>query len=361
MHVRTRGLAKVGLVMAILVLATCAGNAKAWTTSSPGVVGPGSTFGPTTPCANMSGFNFQQNGDFCFYFPNGSTTPLAMCDPSSCGQVSFLFPSAGTFTANLTYPAPFGFNVLELQLCHDNQLPTGDPARCPQTLAPGGADAGCTEGFTPGDNGTPDDLSDDTMTTTLTCTIPVGDSVNPYTLIVFPDAVLNCSDADNPFSTCVTDLSVGVTATLTGSFSSTIVSPGPADAKATGGGELAPQQHFSLQAMNNQSHWDHTHIRYAVVGNTPTRCTFSADGATFVDVEPTPLAKSGGTADVYGNGIVTDATKVKHNVTYHLHVTDGGKGGTDTFQLTAPGCDTAGAPVPVNHGNIDIHPDHDND
>lgn len=355
MHQRAlRGLFPAALVIVTVVLAVFAASAKAATT-----VQPGSSFG-TTSCGTMSGASFQQNGDFCFYFPNASTTPLPLCDPSSCGAVTLLFPSAGTFTATLTYPSPNGFTLLGLQLCHDNQLPVGDPASCPDVLAPGGADAGCTQDFTPGDNGTPLDPTDDTMTTTLTCTIPVGDTVNPYTLIVYPYSVLNCADPTD--ATCAGDITIGVTAALSGSFSSTIVSPGPADAKAEGGGDVAPQQHFSFETKNNPSKWDHTHVRFAISSKDLTRCSFRADGATFVDVEPSPLGKnSGGTADVYGNGTVTDWTKTQHSVTYHLRVTDGGKGGTDTFQLSAPGCDTNGLAVPVNHGNIVVRQDNDND
>jgi hypothetical protein len=351
MHQRSsRGPLAAALVIVIVVLAAFAGSAKAWTTTSPGTVQPGGTFGQTS-CPQLSGPNFQQQGDFCFYFPNGSTTPQALCDPSSCGAVTFLFPSAGTFTATLTYPSPNGFNMLGLQLCHDNQA-VGDPATCPQVLAPGGVDAGCTQEFATGDNGTPLDPTDDTMTTTLTCIIPVGDTVNPYTLIVFPYGVLNCTDPSD--FTCATDFMNGVTAALSGSFSSVIVSPGPADAKAEGGGDVAPQHNFSFEARNMQSKWDHTHVRFAIASQDPTRCSFTADGATFVDIEPTPMSKSGGTADIYGNGTVIDSLKVKHPVTYHLRVTDGGKGGVDTFALTAPGCDTGSAPLPVQHGNINI-------
>ncbi len=360
MHQRAlRGLFPAVLVIATVALALCAANAKAWTTTHPGSVQPGDSFG-TTSCPTMSGLNFQQNGDFCFYFPNGSATPLPLCDPSSCGAVTFLFPSAGTFTATLTYPSPNGFTLLGLQLCHDNQA-AGDPTSCPTALAPNGVDAGCSQDFTPGDpNNTPLDPTDDTMTTTLTCTIPVGDTINPYTLIVYPFAVNNCSDMSDPV--CLADPTVGVTAALSGNFSSVIVSPGPADAKAEGGGELVPQQHFSFETKNNPSKWDHTHVRFAISSKDLTRCDFRADGATFVDVEPSPLGKnSGGTADVYGNGTVTDSTKTKHSITYHLRVTDGGKGGTDTFQLTAPGCDTNGLAVPVNHGNIVVRQDNDRD
>src|SRR5947209_11131518 len=110
MHVRTRGLPNAALVISLLVLATCAANAKASTTSSSGTVQPGATFGLTS-CADMSGLNFQQQGDYCFYFPNGSTTALPFCDPASCGQVNFLFPTAGTFTATLSYPGGGGFNI----------------------------------------------------------------------------------------------------------------------------------------------------------------------------------------------------------------------------------------------------------
>ena len=122
-----------------------------------------------------------------------------------------------------------------------------------------------------------------------------------------------------------------------------------------GGGDVAPQQHFSLHADNNVSKWDHVHVNFAISSKDMTKCEFKADSATLVDVEPTPMSKSGGTATVQGSGIVTDFMKIKHQVTYELHVTDGGKAGADTFQLTAPGCDTHGLAVPVQHGNIVIH------
>ena len=358
MHQRMlRGLSRAALVIVVvaMALAAAATSAQAWTSTSPGTVQPGDSFGVTS-CTQLSGATFIQSGDYCFYFPNGSTNTPAFCDAAFCGQVHFLLPSSGTLTATLTYPSPNGFNLLGLQLCHNGQA-VPDPATCPQTMAPGGADVpGCTMDTIPGDNGTPADPTDDTMTTTLTCPIPVGDSLNQYTLIVYPLAVLNCADVMDPL--CAADFTNGVTAALSGTFTSTLVSPGPEGAKASGGGEVAPKQNFSLHAQNATSKWDNAHVRFAIASNDATRCKFEADGATYVDVEPTPLAKEGGTALVSGSGIVTDFLKVKHNVTYQLKVTDGGKNGTDTFQLNAPGCDTHGLAVPVSHGNIVIHPDH---
>jgi hypothetical protein len=356
MHQRLlRGVSHAALVIVIACMALAAGatSAQAWTSTNPGVVKPGDSFG-VNHCPQLSGPTFIQQGDYCFYFPNGSTNTPATCDPAFCGQVNFLFPTAGTFTATLTYPSPNGFNLLGLQLCHNGQ-PVPDPATCPQTMAPGGADAGCVTESTPSDNGTPLDPTDDTMTTTITCPIAAGDSINQYTLIVYPLAVLNCADVMD--ATCAADFTQGVTAALSGSFTSTVVSPGPEGAKASGGGEVAPKQHFALYARNTQSKWDNTHVRFAISTNDPTRCKFEADGASFVDVEPTPLAKEGGTALVSGTGTVTDFMKIKHDVTYQLKVTDGGKNGTDTFQLTAPGCDTHGLAVPVSHGNIVIRSD----
>jgi len=337
-----------------VVMAFAAAAATAQAYPSPTLV-PGSTVGVTS-CPQLSGAMFQQSG-YCFYFPNGSSNTPATCDPAFCGQVNFLLPSSGTFTATLTYPAPNGFNLLGLQLCHDGQG-APDPATCPQLMAPGGADVpGCVMDVTTNDNGTVDP-SDDTATTTLTCPIPVGDSLNEYTLIVYPLTVLNCNDVMDPI--CAADFTQGVTAALQATFSSTLTSPGPEGAKVSGGGQVAPKQNFSLHAENIQSKWDNAHVRFAIASNDMTRCKFEADGATFVDIEPIPLAKEGGTASISGTGTVTDFMKVKHNVTYQLNVTDGGKNGTDTFQLSAPGCDTHGLAVPVSHGNIVIHPDKGN-
>jgi hypothetical protein len=350
MHQRMlRGLSRAALVIVVVAMALAAAATSAQAYPSPTLL-PGNTVGVTS-CPQLSGTMFQQSG-YCFYFPNGSANTSGTCDPTFCGQVNFLFPSSGTFTATLTYPAPNGFNLLQLQLCHDGQA-APDPATCSQVMAPGGNDAGCTPDYTTNDNGTIDP-SDDTATTTLTCPILVGDSINPYTLIVYPLTVLNCNDVMDPI--CAADFTQGVTAALQASFSSTIVSPGPEGAKASGGGEVAPKQNFSLHAENTTSKWDNAHVRFAIATNDATRCMFAADGATYVDVEPTPLAKEGGTAFVSGTGTVTDFMKVKHNVTYQLQVSDGGKNGTDTFQLTAPGCDTHGLAVPVTHGNIVIHP-----
>jgi hypothetical protein len=353
MHQRLfRGRLRAALVIVITVFAVAAATAQAY--PSPTLT-PGSTVG-TTSCATMSGTTFQQSG-YCFYFPNGSSTPPSLCDSFFCGQVNFLLPSSGTFTATLTYPSPNGFNLLGLQLCHDGQL-APDPATCPQTMAPGGADVpGCVMDTTQSDNGTPLDAADDTMTTTLTCPIPTGDSINQYTLIVYPMAVLNCADVMDPV--CAADFTQGVTAALQASFSSTLTSPGPEGATASGGGEVAPKQNFSLHAQNDVTKWDNAHVRFAIASNDPTRCKFEANDATYVDIEPTPLAKEGGSALITGNGTVTDSLKIKHNVTYQLRVSDGGKNGTDTFQLSAPGCDTNGLAVPVTHGNIVIHPGHD--
>jgi hypothetical protein len=218
-------------------------------------------------------------------------------------------------------------------------------------MAPGGADVpGCTMDTVPNDNGTPADPTDDTMTTTLTCPITTA---GQYTLIVYPISVLNCADVMDPV--CAADFTHGVTAALSGTFTPTVTNPGPEGASAEGGGDVAPQHHFSLHAQNDPSKWSKVHVRYAISGNDPTKCEFAADGASFVDIEPDMLSKSGGTALIQGTGTVTDAMKLKHSVSYTLRVTDGGKGGTDTFSLTAPGCDTGGAPLPVQHGNIVIH------
>jgi hypothetical protein len=349
MHQRKhRGRIRAVLVVVTLGLAIAAASAQAYPSVT---LMPGNTVGVTS-CTQLSGAAFQQSG-YCFYFPNGSSNTPATCDPTFCGQVNFLLPSSGTYTATLTYPAPNGFNLLGLQLCHDGQA-VPDPATCPQLMAPSGNDAGCVQDFTTNDNATVDP-SDDTATTTLTCPIPVGDSLNYYTLIVYPMTVLNCNDVMDPI--CAADFTQGVTAALQATFSSTLISPGPEGAKASGGGQVAPKQNFSLHAENITSKWDNAHIRFAIASNDATRCKFEADGATYVDIEPTPLAKEGGTGFVSGTGTVTDSMKVKHNVTYQLHVTDGGKNGTDTFQLSAPGCDTNGLAVPVTHGNIVIHPD----
>jgi hypothetical protein len=357
MHQRTfRGPFRAALAIVIVALALAAAATSAQAYPSPTLT-PGSTVGVTS-CAPLSGPTFQQSG-YCFYFPNGTTDTSGLCTSDFCGQVDFLLPSSGTFTATLTYPSPNGFNLLGLQLCHDGQA-VPDPTTCSQTMAPAGADVpGCVMDTTPGDNGTPMDPTDDTMTTTLTCPIPVGDSINPNTLIVYPLDVLNCADVTDP--TCAADFTQGVTGALQATFSSTLTSPGPEGAKASGGGQVAPQQQFSLHAQNDPSKWSHTHVRFAISTNDATRCLFAADGATYVDIEPTPFAKEGGTAFISGSGTVTDSLKIKHNVTFQLHVSDGGKNGTDTFQLSAPGCDTHGLAVPVSHGNIVIHPDHDND
>jgi hypothetical protein len=354
MHQRTRrGHFRAALVIVVMALAVAAASAQAYPSTT---LNPGNTVGVTS-CVQLSGPTFQQSG-YCFYFPNGSTNTPATCDPAFCGQVNLLFPSSGTFTATLAYPAPNGFNLLGLQLCHDGQA-APDPATCPTTMAPGGADVpGCVMDTIPGDNGTPTDFTDDTKTTTLTSPIPVGDLLNQYTLIVYPLSVLNCADVTDPL--CAFDFTQGVTAALEATFSGTLTSPGPEGAKASGGGEVAPKQNFSLHAQNAQSKWDNAHLRFAISTNDATRCSFAADGATYVDVEPTPFAKEGGTAFVSGTGTITDFMKVKHDVTYQLQVTDGGKNGTDTFQLNAPGCDTHGLAVPVSHGNIVIHPDKSN-
>ena len=354
MHQRLfSGRLTVALMLVIMALAAGAATAQA---CPSGTLTPGSTVGQTS-CPALSGPTFQQSG-YCFYFPNGSADAPSLCDPSFCGQVSFLFPVAGTFTATLTYPSPNGFNLLGLQLCHNGQ-PVPDPATCSQTMSPGGADTpGCTTDSIPGDNGTPLDPTDDTMTTTLTCPIFAGDSINQYTLIVYAIAVMNCTDVMDPL--CAADFNNGVTGALQASFDGTVTQPGPTGAKAAGGGEVAPKQNFSLNAQNDPAKWDHAHIRFAIASNDPTKCKFEADGANYVDIEPTPLAKSGGSGLISGNGVVTDWLKIKHNVAYTLRITDGGKNGTDTFQLSAPGCDTNGLAVPVTHGNIEIHPGHDN-
>ena len=359
MHQSTfRGLSRAALVIVVVVaaaLAASATGAKAWSSSSPGTVTPGSSFGVSS-CAQLSGLMFQQQGDFCFYFPDGSAVTPTLCDPSFCGLNKFLLPNSGTLTLTLNYPSPSGFNLLGLQLCHDGQA-APDPATCSQTMSPNGAGVpGCVMDTSTSDNGTPLDTSDDVGTTTLTCPIPVGDVVNPYTVIVYPLSVLHCDVADIG---CLPDPTQGITAALSGTFSSLLVSPGPQGAKAEGGGDLAPQQHFNLEARNDPSKWSKTHIRFANTAKDATRCMFAADGATYVDIEPTLFAKSGGTAFISGTGTVTDASKIKHSVTYQLQVTDGGQGGTDTFQLSAPGCDTNGAPVPVTHGNIHIKSDKD--
>ena len=356
MHVRTRDLVRVALVLSLAVLALGAGSAKAWNSD---YVFQGGNFG-TTSCPQMSGPMFQQSGEFCFYFPNGSADTPALCDPTFCGSLKFRLVTPGTFTASLTYPSPNGFNILGLQLCQDNQA-APDPATCSQTMSPGGAPVDCVTDITPGDNGTPDDLTDDTMTTTITCPISALDTTNPYTLIVYPITVMNCADVMD--ATCAADFTQGVTAALSGNFTGTMVSPAPDGGKMEGGGEVGSQQHFALHAVNSTSKWNQTHIRYAISGNSPMKCEFYADSASLVDIEPSPLGRdSGGTARVSGTGTVVDALHVKHqNVPYQLQVNDGGKGGTDTFQLSAPGCDTNGLPVPVTHGQIHIDQDHHSD
>ena len=356
MHVRTRGLAKAALLAAVVLLAFGAANAKAWNAGY--TVPTNSSFG-TTSCPTLSGPTFIQNGDFCFYFPNGSASTSALCDPSFCGTLKFNLTSPGTFTATLNYASPNFFNLIGLQLCQDNQT-VPDPATCSQTSSPGGAGVpGCSMDITPNDNGTPADTTDDTATTTLTCPITATDTADPYTLIVYPISILNCTDPSD--ITCATDLNNGVTAALSGSFSGTLTSTGPVDAKVEGGGEVAPQQHFSLNAFNNPAKWTKAHVRFGIASNDLTKCMFAADGANFVDIEPS-MTGSGGTATITGTGTVTDSLKVKHTVSYQLQVTDGGKGGTDTFQLQAMGCDTHGLAVPVSHGNIHIdNHNHDND
>jgi hypothetical protein len=350
MHQRKRrGHFRAALAIVTIALAATAATAQAY--PSP-TLPPGNTVGVTS-CSQLSGLTFQQS-DYCFYFPNGETDTSALCTNDFCGQVDFLLPQSGTFTATLTYPSPNGFNLLALQLCHDGQA-APNPATCSQTMAPGGADVpGCTMDTTPGDNGTPGDLTDDTMTTTLTCPIPVGDSVNPDTLIVYPLSVLNCTDPGD--MVCAADFMHGVTAALQATFSSTLTSPGPEGAKASGGGEVAPRQHFALHAVNDPSKASKTLVRFAIASNDTTRCMFASNGATYVDIEPNPFG-GGGTAYITGTGTVTDSLKVKHPVTYQLQVADMDKNGPDTFQLTAQGCDTAGAPVPVSHGNIVIRPE----
>ena len=338
---RFRGLSLAALVIVIFLAAAAAATACPSNTMAAD-----GSFG-TSSCPTMSGAMFQQSG-YCFYFPNGSASVPALCDPSFCGQVNFTFTSTGTFTANLTYPSPNGFNILGLQLCQNNAT-VPDPATCSQTMSPGGSEVGCTTDTTPSDNGTPADFTDDTMTTTLTCPITAA---GQYTLIVYPISVLNCADVMDPV--CAADFTQGVTAALSGNFDSVLTSPSPEGAKAEGGGQLAPQQHFSLEAKADPSKWDHTHIRYAVSSNDLTRCSFAADGASFVDIEPNALKNSGGTARIQGTGTVTDYLKIKHPVNYVLQIQDGGQNGTDTFQLTATGCDTSSAPVPVQHGNIVI-------
>jgi hypothetical protein len=334
-------------VIAILLLAAAAATAAPTVTLGPG----NGTFG-TTSCPTMSAMTFQQNG-FCFFFPNGAGVPPDACNPTVCGQVNFNFLGTGTFTANLTYPSPNGFTLLGLQLCQ-NGAAVPDPATCAPAMTPTGGDVpGCTQDMLPGDNGTPLDPTDDTMTTTLTCPIAATGS---YTLIVFPLAVLNCADVMDIM--CAIDPTQGVTAALSGNFNSVLTSPGPEGASVEGGGEVAPHQPFSVHAQNDPRKWAHAHVRFAIAGNALMNCSFKADSATFVDVEPTPMTKHGGTALVQGRGTVTDAMKLKHDVNYTLRVSDGGKGGTDTFQLSAPGCDTNGLPVVVQHGNIEIH---DND
>src|SRR5690348_2754719 len=200
---RLRGSALAALVIAILLLAASAataGTSKTMTTNA--------TFG-TTSCPTMSGALFQQSG-YCFYFPNGSASTSGLCDPTFCGSVDFTL-GTGTFTANLTYPSPNGFNLLGLQLCQDGAA-VPDPTTCSQVMAPGGADVpGCTMDTIPGDNGTPLDPTDDTMTTTLTCPITTA---GQYTLIVYPISVLNCTDVMDVM--CATDFTRGVTAALSG-------------------------------------------------------------------------------------------------------------------------------------------------
>jgi hypothetical protein len=349
MHQRIfRGSALAALVIAIALIAASAATAGGSTTTT---MTSNQTFG-TTSCPTMTGPGFQQNG-YCFFFPNGSATPSALCDPMFCGSETYNLTNPGTFTATLTYPSPNGFTLLGLELCQNGQA-APDPATCPQTMSPGGAEVpGCTQDFVANDNGTPADPTDDTMTTTLTCPITAADTVNSYTLIVYPIAVLNCADVTDPL--CAADITQGTTAALLVTYTSTVTTGGPAGAAVEGGGDVAPQQHFSLEGQNDPSKWNHAHVHFVISSNDVSRCQFKADSATLVDVEPTPLSKSGGTATMQGSGVVTDFMKIKHQVTYQLHVTDGGKSGTDTFQLNAPGCDTHGLVVPVQHGNIVVH------
>jgi hypothetical protein len=315
--------------------------------SSQTTLNPNDTFG-TTSCGQLSGPTFIQNG-YCLYFPDMSTNTSALCDVAFCGEANFLLPSAGTFTASLTYASPSGFNVLGLQLCHDNQA-APDPTTCSQTMSPGGAGINCTPDLTTNDNGTPDDTSDDIDTYTISCPIAVGDSVNPYTLIAYPLSVLHC---DLFASGCLPDINQGLMAALSGSFSGTVTPPDPSNGKVHGGGEVAPQRHFSLHAVSDSSKWSKTRIRFGISTNDLTRCKFVAQGADVVNIQPN---QSPASASVSGSGTVTDSLGVKHGVLYTLNVTDGGKGGTDTFQLNAPGCDTNNVPVPVTHGNIDVKP-----
>jgi hypothetical protein len=309
---------------------------------------PGDTFGATS-CAQLSGINFIQSG-FCFYFPDMSTNTSALCDVAFCGSTGFLLPSAGTFTASLTYPSASGFSLIALQLCHDTQT-VPDAATCSQTMSPGGAGVTCSPVVTTDDNGTPLDTSDDIDTFTISCPIAVGDSVNPYTLIVYPLSVLHC---DLFAIGCLPDITQGLTAALSGSFSGAITPPGPSNGKVTGGGQVAPQQHFSIHAVSDSTKWSNTHLRFGISTRDATRCKFVAQGADFVDIQPNQFPAS---ASVSGSGTVTDSLGIKHaGVRYTLNVTDGGKGGTDTFQLSAPGCDTHGLPVPVTHGNIKVMP-----
>jgi hypothetical protein len=341
-----RGLSRAALVIAIVALALAAAtSAKAWTADQPGTMTPGGTLGGGT-CPQLSGPNFQQVGDTCFYFPDGSTNTPATCDPAFCGSVYFLFPTAGTFTASITYPSPSGFNLLGLQLCHNGQaLP--DPANCPQTMSPGGAPVTCTTTVTTNDGGTPLDPSDDTATTTITCPIPVGDPVNSYVLIVYPLAVQHC---DVTTIGCLPDPMQGITGALSASFAGSALTAGSSHHKVFGAGQLGPQQYFALHASDDASKWSRTHVRFAITGDGPTRCSFRANGASLVNMQPNQ--NGGGTATITGTGTVTDSLKIKHDVSYQLTVSDGGRGGTDTFQLNALGCDTHGLPTPVTRGHI---------
>jgi hypothetical protein len=348
------GLSRVVFVIAVIALAVGAAGAQAAATP----LNPGDTFGVTS-CAQQSGISFNQSG-FCVYFPDGSAVVPSICDPAFCGEANFLFPSAGTFEASVTYPSPNGFNLIALQLCHDNQT-VPDPATCSQTMSPGGAGVTCPSALSTNDNGTPSDFSDDIDTYSISCPIAAGDSVNPYTLIVYPLNVLHC---DAMALDCAPDVTKGVTAALSGSFSALITPTGPANGKVNGGGKVAPQQHFSLHAVNDSSKWSKTHLNFGISTNDPTRCKFVAQGATFVNVQPNQLGgkEAGGSAAVSGNGTVTDSLGVKHTgVPYTLNVTDGGKNAGDTFQLTAAytggRCDTNGLIMPVTQGQIDVDPD----
>ena len=110
MHQRIfRGSALAALVIAIALIAASAATAGG---STPTTVTSNQTYG-TTSCPAMTGPGFQQNG-YCFFFPNGSATPSALCDPMFCGSETYNLANPGTFTATLTYPSPNGFTLLGL-------------------------------------------------------------------------------------------------------------------------------------------------------------------------------------------------------------------------------------------------------